>query len=1270
MLIILFIVAYIWVLRNAQYLLQEFVRSESNGKVELTSKQVRYSFRKHQFVLINPTLRSMGEDDKATSYVISLQKITLNTGSLQSIIFRQKILIDSIDCVAPHVEVIKSRRSTNSKISLPEEFAKIYKSIEETITKLQIKHLAIHSGSFSLIKKYDPESSPIRISNIDLAIRNFGETSKQKDNERVFFTDEIVLQSSNQDIVFPDGFHGLRFSKFKLNTRTNIIEIDSCYIYGNRTNSYKGEFGIFFDTLRLLNPDLNALSKRNLIKVDSAVCINPNINFSFDVKNTGNERGLFPTKKREKDSLQASFKKLFANLDLQYIGVQNADIDIRVKRGENFTSYTSKKSNFNLHQLLIVEDPDIPIQLERFDFAIRNYIGYSPDSIYAIKFDSILLVKNKVSLSNFSIAPTGNNSPEWKEVKTRAFQLEDITWEDLIYNNRIVAERAILVQPEVEIRNPRNPDRVKKKKGSLYLALAGFKRNLEINYLVLSDAKIAVASADGSILKLNGFNTVIRANSLLGSDDAGELINSIHKFSFSTGSLNSKGRNFDLLAGIYDGDSKSLILGKAVYTGPQKSAVINADNIIISDIERSGSFQFKASTVSWQKANIFIDHSGKSQNENKENASFIANWQQTRANQTNIKYVKDGMKLETFVSTFLTGPVSISDNNPPGIQNIKVDGRTLLFRNEGLSAFIGKYAIHDKELSRLDNVELMFAGKKEDVVIKIPSMVLEPDIEDLMNGQKKAGKIVLNQPYVDFLPGTKKVTSGKQSLPVFSIERLELNGPVINKKWELMNTGLQPETEAISFVIENLVSANDEINVGRFTSQLKTLGIKSDQVSLTTSPDSIKSFDISAIQIIPARENKKLKWAALVNDIRIPAFDLTIKPEDMPEKHIEAVNFQLRNIQVGTDYPLAISTIFGRNKNLKLNSSYFSWNNSRSTIKSTGIVIDNSSGTAGADSISFKPNPTVDSFISMQEFRKDYITVNIGKVRMRNLAVDKFLSDSILNISSLDIEHPSMHIYKDMHLPFKEGIIKPLPTVMIRKLPTKIAVDSIRLYDAVFTYEEFNDKTNKNGVAQFNHTNALITNFRNAGIKEGDSLDLQLTTMLLDTALIKMRFTESYTDTLHGFVMGVRMGKFGLPILNPILEPIASARIDAGFLDTLNMRAVGREYVAWGKMQMYYRGLHVNYLNKKDVQKKTVLTRLINFVANAVLHKKNIRKTGTVYVERLREKSFFNYWLKIVLSGAMTNAGIKGITKSERRNHREVKKLYVPEIEIMDRVNK
>jgi hypothetical protein len=276
------------------------------------------------------------------------------------------------------------------------------------------------------------------------------------------------------------------------------------------------------------------------------------------------------------------------------------------------------------------------------------------------------------------------------------------------------------------------------------------------------------------------------------------------------------------------------------------------------------------------------------------------------------------------------------------------------------------------------------------------------------------------------------------------------------------------------------------------------------------------------------------------------------------------------------------------------------------------------------DSFSFSPNITPDSFVRIQEFRKDYISVVTGKIRARNLEINKFLADSVMNITTLDIHHPAMYIYKDMHLPFKEGIIKPLPTKMISRLKSKLSVDSIRLHDALFTYEEFNDKTNKNGIARFNHTNAVLTNFRNAGIREGDSLDLNLTTMFLDTARIRLKFTQSYTDTLNGFLMGVTMGSFGLPVLNPLLEAIASARIDAGHLDTLNMRVIGREYVAWGKMQMYYRGLHVNYLNKKDVQKKTVLTRLINLVANVALRKKNVRKTGTVYVERIREKSIFN----------------------------------------------
>jgi hypothetical protein len=148
--------------------------------------------------------------------------------------------------------------------------------------------------------------------------------------------------------------------------------------------------------------------------------------------------------------------------------------------------------------------------------------------------------------------------------------------------------------------------------------------------------------------------------------------------------------------------------------------------------------------------------------------------------------------------------------------------------------------------------------------------------------------------------------------------------------------------------------------------------------------------------------------------------------------------------------------------------------------------------------------------------------------------------------------------------------------------------------------------------------------------------------------------------------MQVRLGSFDLTKLNPVIGPLASAKIDKGYLDTLELKAIGREYIAYGKMQMLYRDLNVVFLNKSDQDKKTIMTRFTTWLANLVVKGDNTKRTGTVYTQRVRDRSVFNYWIKIVLSGALTNSGIKSNTKQEKKYKRSVKKLNVPEIPEVD----
>jgi len=150
---------------------------------------------------------------------------------------------------------------------------------------------------------------------------------------------------------------------------------------------------------------------------------------------------------------------------------------------------------------------------------------------------------------------------------------------------------------------------------------------------------------------------------------------------------------------------------------------------------------------------------------------------------------------------------------------------------------------------------------------------------------------------------------------------------------------------------------------------------------------------------------------------------------------------------------------------------------------------------------------------------------------------------------------------------------------------------------------------------------------------------------------------------LQGFMLNVHMTRAHLPVLNPVLEPLASIKVRRGELDTMIMRVVGRDYLSLGEMQMFYRNLNVQFLKSGEDSSTTFLTRLISWAANhLVLRKHNARKTGVIYFPRFRDRSIFNYWVKMTLSGAASSVGVKKNKKALRRYHKALRRKELPPI--------
>jgi len=288
--------------------------------------------------------------------------------------------------------------------------------------------------------------------------------------------------------------------------------------------------------------------------------------------------------------------------------------------------------------------------------------------------------------------------------------------------------------------------------------------------------------------------------------------------------------------------------------------------------------------------------------------------------------------------------------------------------------------------------------------------------------------------------------------------------------------------------------------------------------------------------------------------------------------------------------------------------------------------------------------------------------LNTGLIKAEAIDFDLLINDTALNAKRLTINDLKFYSYLDKRLPFQNGIEKPLLTDLLKRIKTKIRLDSLLLKNALIEYEEFNDKTQQYGNLKLSKIRGLITGIRNYDFSPEDSIKFNLYSRFMEATDLRTGYSQSYTDSLSGFHLKVIASPFDLRKLNPILKPMASAIVRRGYLDTLRMSVIGRKYVAYGIMKMYYHDLNVQYLNKGK-NEKTLKSRLFTFFANRMVDRKNLTGMGDVYAERDPEKGFVNYWVKILIGGVLTNTGVRTDISQEKRYDQSIKKYNIPPID-------
>lgn len=1229
---------HLWFVHNARIVLKHYIEASRKFKLELSDLEL--SLLSNKLQIKNADLVSVDSATAPITYRVSFSKISLKVGSLWVLIIQKKLLLDSVQLQNPDIQVMQWRKDTSQAIvkdelSIPQEMGKLYTSLLNALDEFGVRRVIIDNAKISLINKMRPAAEPVSVSNIffDLS-RTPLHFRKGKKNIYSKEGQSVMLRTTNQNIALPGGRHRLAFKSFQLHLFGETIQLDSCTVTANATDSLKSNYKIFFKKLMLTGVDFAAMSILNVIKADSVYCENPMFDFNLYRNDAVKKKAGIP------DANQM-VRELTGNLNLAYVGVKNAGLhfDIYGKTKQSF--FNSNKDNFEMHCLRINPALDEPVSIRRFDMTLRDYHLYNEDSSSVYSFDSLHFLNSKIALNNFAVHSTsGNHKLRNKvDITVPLFELSDLNWSELIFNQNMVASEAILDRPTINF-TQRKASR-SSKKINLFDALQNIDSLVSLGVVTVMNGQVNMQLSATTSFTLQDMNFKILSNKFLGSVNKEGLRSAVDRLSFTKGILRLKDITAQLQNARFTG--KNLLFADKVDVSAINNKMIatvnkvNIDNMQLDDNAET----IEVDGLAWQSADIALKSLPSSGNNSKDKITIALN--NIAGKQTRLQFTSSPLHVSTIVENLRASSL-LKQGNQLQVEGLLVDGRELAVNSNDLSIRADGYQVNGNETSLLTGVSVQQIHGRDSLYISSPQIQFATNINDVFANVLHLSHVQATSPVITFSKWdtTRALRDTfRQSMPL-TIDDFTATQPAIS-----ISTHRNDSVTRIHIpVSENGFMHASGIHVSHGNLQLDSASLSTTTATFLkpsgkTIGVSNGKVDLSLSNIQLTKKEGQMSWAGFINSLSLKNAE-GLQMENK-KNSLQFKDASIGNLNLSSELLPNFSELLRANLTAWLRIPQGQFVDSNTTIQWYNANYTHANKTLSLDSFIYHPTLSRDSALAHAPYQFDYITAKTGAVSISDLDIEQYEKDSSFIANTVIISNPVITVYRDKQLPQSPSKKEKLfPAAMIKSVKLPLVVDSIVLKDGLTTYGEKNAKSGKEGTLSLTKVNATIGHVSNTNLSATDSLSLHLQTSLMDAANLDLHLQQSYVDSLQGFSITASIKQTDLGVFNPVFVPLSNIQVTSGQLDSLSFYADAKSDLAFGEIKMHYRGLRILLVKNGVAGESSFIGRVVSTLANnLLLRRNNSTRTGIIYTARTPGQSFINYVVKTALSGVLSSVGVK-----------------------------
>lgn len=1254
--ILLFLTAVFFLVKyQTRRIVTNLIETNTQGTIKLDIGSINIQPIRSS-LQINSLSLLIKEQATANYRKVHIKRVFIDVASLWDFFTGGTLIIEKLECEGAELTLFNNHNndSTTRAFNLNE----IIERLKRDAIRFSIQDMVFKD--VNLIMTRDTLKAPTTITHFYARAQHLN----LSDDSLAMKKPLVEFNLPKQVIVLPNELT-LRFDSLYFTTQNNSIQLLKLDLK-TPDSAERNKYHVYSDKVRISNFSFESLFKAGRINIDSIFFGKSNITGDWTIKRTDNNS----------KAARAGIPEI-PYADIHSVLFEELKSDVIIHSGAVTNDFKLERASLQINDFKHNPDSSRVIYAPYYNLLITRYTTFLNDSNKSISFDTIQIQKHSMSLLNFSYKTAEQKQPL---IRTPRFELKNVDWYEFLINRKLVADELLITEPTIvtTIKTNENESRPV----DAFKVVETLNSYFDVNLFSVKDAKAFVDVPNKNLnVVVKGYSTTIDVSDLINSDNVNQGLDAIRFLSFKNLQLENPDFNADV--GNFRFANRNVSLGVLRF---QKSAelLILTEGLHFDKLSWSEPLNsITLEGLGWAgiKAEIRdVDKSEKAVSNKNGIKIPVIHIKSISGNKADVFYNKQDLNLNASLKHLYLKSLTVDDSLR--ITGVDLSGDSILLGSDLNDIRIGAFSITDTG-GEVNNIWVN-RNTAEYLNLMLGRLSFRTNLQDLLRNKFELSEVVL-----DGIRARYHKQNSEQGIDLDLEGRLVANN--LNYHQDDISIGsVFMQAGPFALESEKLVKNTEKEEERHLKS--RRLKLNRDVDSITNNNNSVKSFSYLSNRSRQSHQGKdtsslnkkRIQLGSKNGNVKFYLTNIHSGKIDTVRKATLSINrIEFSELDVESDKLIAWlkhgsldNLIFNseRAKNIwhviEDNQHTAELHTLEGNIKLNDNIIkygklDYHPQTASATIKQFEFRPVKDrqQFLEESFYQTNYMAAQIDEISLNRLNINRLMKDTAIHFGKIQVSAPNLEIGRDKTHPFLAKGIKPLPTNAFQKLKMSFKVDTLAMKDGKITYTEKSKITGQEGTIGFTNMNVLVRNIKNVELSNSDSLYIRASTKFMDSALVKLRVRESYSDTLGGFLMTTDVSPFHTSILNKALVPMVSVDFKSGSVDTLHMRAIGREYVSLGSMKFLYRDLKVEFLDKNDTSRHAIKNQLLKFAANTFVIRTNNRdRIGDVYFERDRTRAVFQYWVKMILSGVTTSVGAKSNKKQIKKYLKSLNQKKLPPI--------